>query len=256
MKLAQLFKYELHQRICRLHASTRKRRPIKLDINEGIECLFRLVRTGMQWREVELKSASFTTLFKHAQQWTRQGIIHDAYRSLLSRYASKKTSQHYIIDSTHVKNVYGRVGLGRSPVDRGRKGLKISVLTDSLGVVHNIQSDAANVSDFKLFTPMLSSILIELRKIEVFADRGYDSKSNRNAGYKHNFLPRIMRRRCKSSRRQNAKRVHVEHTFAWIDNFRRLRVQYEHTPDTHIAYILLALGHILCRRFFSQSESE
>ena len=44
-------------------------------------------------------------------------------------------------------NVYGRVGLGKSPVDRGRKGLKISVLTDSLGVVHNIRSDAASVSD-------------------------------------------------------------------------------------------------------------
>ena len=95
MKLAQLFKYELHQRIIELHASTRKRRPIKLDINEGIECLFRLVRTGMQWRELELKSASFTTLFKHAQQWTREGIIRDAYKSLLSRYVTSRTSQHY-----------------------------------------------------------------------------------------------------------------------------------------------------------------
>ena len=44
--------------------------------------MFRLVRTGMQWREVELKSASFTTLFKHAQQCTQEGIIYDAYKKL------------------------------------------------------------------------------------------------------------------------------------------------------------------------------
>ena len=87
------------------------------------------------------------------------------------------------MDSSHVKNAYGRQGLGRSPVDRGRKGLKVSVLTDANGVVHNIRSDAANISDFHLFSPMLSSILINLRRIEVFADRGYDSKANRTIAY-------------------------------------------------------------------------
>ena len=49
--------------------------------------------------------------------------------------------KYYTVDSSHVKNAYGREGLGRSPVDRGRKGLKISVLTDSHGVVHNIHSE-------------------------------------------------------------------------------------------------------------------
>ena len=116
-------------------------------------------------------------------------------------------------------------------------------------MVHSIRNDAANVSDFKLFTPMLTSMLINLRRIEVFADKGYDSKANREAAYEQGFLPRIMKRKCRGSKRQNGKRSHVEHPFAWIDHYRRLRVQYEWTPRQHVAYTFLALSNILANRF-------
>ena len=221
---------------------------MQLDIDEAIDCLFKLVRTGMQWREVELASASYSTLFKHVKRWVTEGIMQASYSQILRKHVAAHPEKYYIVDSSHVKNAYGREGLGRSPVDRGRKGLKISVLTDSQGIVHNIQSDPANRSDFKLFTPMLSSMFIQLRRLEVFADRGYDSRSNRGSAYQRGFPPRIMRRRCRNSKRQNGKRVFVEHAFAWIDHFRRLRFQYEHSPDTHISYTLLALGHLISRR--------
>ena len=158
------------------------------------------------------------------------------------------------VDSTFVKNAYGRYGLGRNPTDRGRRALKLSALTDQDGIVHNLRSDPASTSDFKLFAPMLSSMLIQLRRVEVFADRGYDSRNNRNEAYASGLLPRIMRRRCRTSRRQNAKRVRVEHTFAWIDKYRRLIFQYEHTEYVHMSYVFLALGHLLGRRF-SESYS-
>ena len=106
-------------------------------------------------------------------------------------------------------------------VDRGRKALKISALTDQDGIVHNLRCDPANTSDFRLFTPMLSSMLIDLRRIEVFADRGYDSRRTRDDASQRAFLPRIMRRRCRNSRKLKDKRVRIEHTFGWIDKYRR-----------------------------------
>ena len=175
MGISQYYKTELQHRIEDLYSTNRKRRPMQLDIREGIDCLFRLVRTGMQWREVSIASVSYITLFTHVHRWVDAGLFQATYASLLARYATGHDQKYYIVDSSHVKNAYGRQGLGRSPVDRGRKGLKISILADANGMVHNIQSDAANVSDFKLFTPMLTSILINLRRIEVFADKGYDS---------------------------------------------------------------------------------
>ena len=254
MKIASDFRAIFRFHIDALYARTPKRRPRQLDIDEAIDCLFKLVRTGMQWREVELASASYSTLFKHVKRWVTEGIMHASYSQILHNHAAAHPEKYYIVDSSHVKNAYGREGLGRSAVDRGRKGLKISILTDSHGVVHNLKSDGANRSDFQLFIPMLSSMFIELRRLEVFADRGYDSRSNRRGAYKRGFHPRIMRRRCRNSRKQNGKKAFVEHTFAWIDHFRRLRYQYEHSPLTHVSYTLLALGHLVSRRLAREDE--
>ena len=244
-----IFKNKILLGITQHEASRPKRRPLSLDPSEAIDCLFKLVRTGMQWRELQPTTASYITVFKHTRRWIQTGIVHDAYASLLQEHVRKNPSKHYIVDSTYVKNAFGRVGLGRNPVDRGRKALKISALTDQDGIVHNLRCDPANTSDFRLFTPMLSSMLINLRRIEVFADRGYDSRRNRDDAYQRGFLPRIMRRRCRNSRRQNGKRVRIEHTFGWIDKYRRLLFQYEQTEQIHLSYTLLALGHLLCTRF-------
>ena len=126
-----IFKTKILQNIT-LHEATRvKRRPRRLDEAEAIDCLFKLVRTGMQWNEVRATTASYTSVFKHTRRWIQAGVIEDSYASVL----------------------------------QGRKALKVSILTDHNGVVHNLRADTANTSDFNLFAPMLSSMLIQLRRI-------------------------------------------------------------------------------------------
>ena len=90
----------------------------------------------MQWRELEIKSVSYTSLFEHVQRWiddglntSNDGVIHETYKAVLSTYASAHDEKYYIVHSSQVKNMHGRCGLGRSPVDRGREGLKVSILT-------------------------------------------------------------------------------------------------------------------------------
>ena len=114
---------------------------MQIDIREGIDCLFRLVRTGMQWREVNIASVSYITLFKHVHRWVDAGLFQATYASLLARYATGHDQKYYIVDSSHVKNAYGRQGLGRSPVDRGRKGLKISILADAIFYSHFLKKN-------------------------------------------------------------------------------------------------------------------
>ena len=141
MGISQYYKTELQHRIEDLYSTNRKRRPMQLDIREGIDCLFRLVRTGMQWREVNIASVSYITLFKHVHRWVDAGLFQATYASLLARYATGHDQKYYIVDSSHVKNAYGRQGLGRSPVDRGRKGLKISILADAMFYSHFLKKN-------------------------------------------------------------------------------------------------------------------
>ncbi len=74
MKISSLFKAEMKERIVALHATLRKRRPLKINIDEAIDCLFRLVRTGMQWREVEITSVTYSSMFKHVKRWVDHNI--------------------------------------------------------------------------------------------------------------------------------------------------------------------------------------
>ena len=97
----------------------------------------------------------------------------------VTRYISYYPHSHYSVDSIYIKTAFGREDPGRNPVDRRRKAIKVSALTNQDGIVHIILSDPANTSDFRVFTPMLSSMLIELRRIDVFTDRGYVSRPNR-----------------------------------------------------------------------------
>ena len=70
-----LFKKKILQHIA-LHEATRvKRRPRVLDAADAIDCLFRVVRTGMQWSEVRSNTASYTSVFKHTRRWIQAGVI-------------------------------------------------------------------------------------------------------------------------------------------------------------------------------------
>ena len=124
-KMNSIFKNKILLGITQHEATRPKRRPLSLDPSEAIDCLFKLVRTGMQWRELQPKTASYITVFKHTRRWIQSGIVHDAYASLLQQHVRNHPSKHYIVDSTYVKNAFGRDSLGRNPVDRGRKAIKM-----------------------------------------------------------------------------------------------------------------------------------
>jgi len=84
----------------------------------------------------------------------------------------------------------------------------------------------------------------------VLGDRGYDSKSIRQGLHGRGILPLLAMRNTEHGSGLGRWRWVVERTFAWLNQFRRLRVRYEKRADIHEA--LLALGCILiCWRFLT-----
>ena len=83
------FKYiqkGLYTRIKASYKSMPKRCSLGLDIKEGIDCLFRSIRTGMQWRELQIKSVSYTSLFKHVQRWIFNIVSAPSFTKRTSQY--------------------------------------------------------------------------------------------------------------------------------------------------------------------------
>ncbi len=126
--------------------------------------------------------------------------------------------------------------------------MKVSMITDHLGIPNGMCCHPGNRPDVVLLEDSLKSSLENLQGMCLFADRGYDSKNNRRICHEYGLHDRIFRKRTKSTKRSNAKRICVEHTFAWMKMYRRLRCMYEHTPEQFISFLYMAFGHIIWTR--------
>lgn len=74
-------------------------------------------------------------------------------------------------------------------------------------------------------------------------DKGYDYARCRMELRRRGIIARIARRGIESGERLGRHRWVVERTFAWLKNYRRLRIRFERRLDVH--YALLALSCFL-----------
>lgn len=81
------------------------------------------------------------------------------------------------------------------------------------------------------------------RPDKLHADKAYDSAQFRHELRRRGIQPRIARRGIDSSERLGRFRWVAERTFAWLNQFRRLRVRHERRKDIHDAF--LKLGCVL-----------
>jgi transposase len=78
----------------------------------------------------------------------------------------------------------------------------------------------------------------------VVGDRGYDAAGIRQGLRTRGILPLLAMRRTPHGSGLGRWRWVVERTFAWLNQFRRLRVRYDKRADIHEAFLSLACALI------------
>jgi transposase len=86
------------------------------------------------------------------------------------------------------------------------------------------------------------------RPDSLIADRGYDHDNYRRELWARGVEPIIARRATEHGSGLGRMRWVVERTFAWLHQFRRLRIRWERRPELHQAFMHLACAFI-CQRF-------
>ena len=82
------------------------------------------------------------------------------------------------------------------------------------------------------------------RPDKLHADKAYDSGKLRQQLRRRGIQARIARRGVDSSERLGRHRWVAERTFAWLNQFRRLRVRHERRQDIHEAFLTLGCALI------------
>lgn len=126
-------------------------------------------------------TCSATTIRTRRDEWIRAGvfarleqIVLDAYDQFVGLNLADIT-----VDGQITKAPCGGEAAGRSPVDRGKQGIKWSRLTDGKGIPLGCVAVGANRNDSPLLRPTLEKLgRFELAlpdQIRVHLDAGYDS---------------------------------------------------------------------------------
>lgn len=139
---------------------------------------------GCAYERIADESCSATTLRRRRDEWIASGVMGRLQQIVLDAYdwMIGLDLSDVAVDCCITKAPCGGEKAGKSPVDRGKGGIKRSMVVDAKGIPLGAIAAPANRHDSPLLEETLDTMEIvgELPEhISVHLDRGYDSKLTR-----------------------------------------------------------------------------
>ncbi|MFD8033627.1 IS5 family transposase [Streptomyces sp. NPDC059717] len=208
------------------------------------EKMLQLLPFGCSYQAIADTTCSATTIRNRRDEWIRGGVFARFKQIVLESYDRivGLALDEIAVDGSITKAPGGGEATGRSPVDRGKQGLKRSGMPDGYGIPLGRVLAGANRHD----SPLLASTLDRLadlgplpEHITVNLDAGYDCAPTRALLDERGLHGRIAHKGEKAPI-QASRRWQVERTHAWQNAFQRLGRCYERRTTVIDAFFDLA----------------
>lgn len=180
--------------------NTLRGRP-RLDDRRVLAGIAYRLRTGCQWKAIPVEFGSGSGVHKRFQEWVRAGVFRAIFELMLkATITSAVTGPQVVLDGwCHREGAKRGDRTGRNPTDRGKSGVKRSVLTDAKGIPIGVVIAGANVHDKWLVESTLNAIGIRgprgpRRPKHLCMDKGYDYRDTERSVRKRRIIPHIRRR--------------------------------------------------------------
>jgi transposase len=221
------------------------------------EKLVQVLRFGCSYESIADCTCGATTIRDRRNEWIKAGIFARLKQIALESYDRivGLALEEIIIDGCITKAPGGGECAGRSPVDRGKQGMKRSSMTDGYGIPLDRVLAPASRHD----SPLLAATLDKLDEagplpgdIQVHLDAGYDSQKTRDELAGRGMTGQIAHKGEKAPI-QAGQRWPVERTNAWHNAFSRLQRCYERHEEVIDAFFDLADAIITVRSLIRQA---
>jgi len=227
----------------------------------ALRVIWFVLATGDRWEDVPHElGCSGRTAHRRLRAWEEAGIWDRLHADLLRllRQAGKLDTDLVVIDGVYVRAFGGGEQTGPSPVDRGKRGTKHTLMVSRSGVPLAIRTAGANASDHTQVIPLVAAFprvggkpgRPKEHPDALYADRGYDSDSTRWILQWLGIEPRIAKRNTPPGSGLGAVRWVVERTISWVKGLRRMRVRYDRLGVIRDAFTTLAAS-VICYRILN-----
>ncbi|MFJ7297235.1 IS5 family transposase [Streptomyces collinus] len=205
--------------------------------------------SGCAWRALPpCFGISKSTAHRRFLIWSRAGVWGRLHEAVLHRLddADLIDVSRVVLDSAHVRVNKGGGLTGPGPVDRGKPGSKMHILSDANGLPLLVGVSAANTHDSEALKPMVEGHQSKhdphrgRRFKRLHADKAYDIHHLRKWLRGKRIGVRIARKGIESSERLARRRRVVERTISRLSGYRRLSPRYERHPRNYLAFLGLA----------------
>lgn len=229
--------------------------------NELLNGILFVLKTGCRWRDIPTSvcSRDYSSCWRRLHYWHKWGSLLASWDQVLRLLHRNQRIDLSVgnLDGSVVQSPRFRDGTGYSGKHR-RFGTNVSLLTDRLGIPLVLATSAGNNHDLRVGEQVLLHLRGRTRTdLETLnADKGYDSNAFRNLveGWQlePNIPPRQYQKRKRSTLPYDPEkgrfRVFVEHTFAWLKYYRRLRYRWERHAHMFQAFVMLGCILICLRK--------
>jgi putative transposase len=254
--------WERMQNILPKYRKSRKGGRPRKDLRRVADAIFYRMRTGCQWKAIPPSLCPGSTAFSYFKQWVDKGVFAKLWKLALEEYDELVGLdwRWQSVDGAMTKAPLGGESTGKNPTDRGKKGVKRSLMTDADGIPVGLAVDGANVHDIRLLQLTIEDCFRRLGFEQAGSgehlclDKGYDSTAIRELvetayGYISHIRSRGEEKRAlKQTSREKPRRWVVERTHGWLNRFRAILVRWEKRVENHIAVLHLACAYFTLRR--------
>jgi putative transposase len=221
----------------------------------AMDAIFFVLRTGCQWNALRGTTiCSSSSAHRRFQEWLAAGLFAAFWREGLLAYDGLRG--WYWTERWERRRSVGKK-TGPNPTDRGKRGVKRSLLTDGRGVPLGAVIDGANRNDHKLMRQTLEAIPVRRpkptrrRPQHLCLDKGFDYDEPRALAEEFGFTLHLRSRGeeawAKRHAGAKARRWVVERTHSWLNRFRSILIRWAKKPANYLALLHFALAIITWR---------
>jgi transposase len=213
---------------------------------------------GSGYERIASPGCSEGTIRRRLKEWAAAGLSEQVHTLALAAYDRMIGLEldDLAVDGCITKAPSGGEVAGRSPVDRGKQGLKRSLVTDATGIPLHVVAAGANRHDAPLLGPSLAGLdkLDGLPEdVTVHLDRGYDGGPTRALLNALGFDGAIARKGVPAPVQAGSRWV-VERTHQWMNGYGKLRRCAEKRRPVVDFYLFLAAALVVLRQLIQRAR--
>jgi len=204
-----------------------------------------VLKSGVSWRNLR-SNINYRTIYYHFQRFVKNNIFYKTFSYIRDKYLEiKQQSNISIIDTSFIQNKFGKNKITRNKFFKNKNCNKISLIIDSNKFPLSILIDSGSKHDIKFMSEHFNDFDVlyyyskKTIKRTLLADKAYESKDLRNQLVEKYNTDLMIPSKINSNIYK--KRIFIEHTFAYIKQYKRINMRFDSNFNTFSNFIFLAI---------------